>query len=84
MPPSPAETHILPADTAVVLEVPNSAKLKFCIPSTRALALRAQVLCELKRPNAAIHDANRALELNSDSAPALRWRGKAKALKGDW
>ena len=53
-------------------------------PTLSALALRAQVLCELQRPTAAICDADRALELNADSAPALRWRGKAKALKGDW
>lgn len=52
--------------------------------SCSALALRAQALSQQGKPNAAIRDADRALELNADSVLALRWRGKARAQKGDW
>lgn len=53
-------------------------------PSPSALALRAQALSLQGKPNAAIRDADRALQLNADSVLALRWRGKARAQKGDW
>uniref|UniRef100_A0A6B2L6Q3 Hsp70-interacting protein N-terminal domain-containing protein n=1 Tax=Arcella intermedia TaxID=1963864 RepID=A0A6B2L6Q3_9EUKA len=47
-------------------------------------ATRAESFFELKRPNAAIHDANRALELNPDSGKALKIRGKARRFLGKY
>ncbi|XP_078180043.1 tetraticopeptide domain-containing thioredoxin [Carex rostrata] len=47
-------------------------------------ATRASVLVKLKRPNAAIVDANRALEINPDSAKGYKSRGMAKAILGKW
>jgi len=43
---------------------------------------RAEALLELKKPNAAIKDCNRALELNPDSGKALKIRGKARRFLG--
>ena len=54
---------------------PNSAVL---------FAKRAQCLVQLKRPIAAIRDCDRAIELNADSAPAYKFRGKARRLLGEW
>jgi len=47
-------------------------------------AFRAEYLVHLKKPNAAIRDANRALELNPDSSRALKTRGKAKRFLGKY
>jgi len=47
-------------------------------------AFRAEYLVHLKKPNAAIRDANRALELNPDSSRALKTRGKAKRYLGNY
>jgi len=47
-------------------------------------AFRAESLVHLKKPNAAIRDANRALELNPDSSRALKTRGKAKRFLGKY
>ena len=40
-------------------------------------AKRAQCYIKLQKPNAAIRDCDRALELNENSQQALKWRGKA-------
>jgi len=47
-------------------------------------ATRAESFLELKRPNAAIKDSNRALELNPDSAKAKKARGRALRLLGQY
>ncbi|KAL7673633.1 hypothetical protein ACOME3_008486 [Neoechinorhynchus agilis] len=59
---------------AIVLN-PHSAVL---------FAKRAQFLVQLKRPLAAIRDCSRALELNENSAAALKWRGRSHRLLGQW
>jgi len=47
-------------------------------------AKRAQCYIKLQKPNAAIRDCNRALEINENSQQALKWRGKAHRMLGDW
>lgn len=38
----------------------------------------------MKKPNAAIRDAETAIRVNPDSAPGYRVRGRGKRLLGDW
>ncbi|CAN1834276.1 Hsc70-interacting protein [Linum perenne] len=45
---------------------------------------RATVYIKMKKPNAAIRDANAALEINPDSAKGYKARGMARALLGQW
>lgn len=52
--------------------------------SAMTLANRADCLLKVKRPRAAISDCNAALEINPDSAKALRTRGKAFRFVGMW
>jgi len=47
-------------------------------------AKRAGVFIELQKPNAAIQDYDRAIEINPDSAQPYKWRGKAHRLLGHW
>ncbi|KAJ4955084.1 hypothetical protein NE237_011867 [Protea cynaroides] len=47
-------------------------------------ATRASVFIKMEKPNAAIRDANAALEINPDSAKGYKTRGIAKALLGQW
>ncbi|EEF31587.1 Hsc70-interacting protein, putative [Ricinus communis] len=47
-------------------------------------ATRANVFTKLKKPNAAIRDANAALEINPDSAKGYKIRGMARAMLGLW
>ncbi|ELW64446.1 Hsc70-interacting protein [Tupaia chinensis] len=47
-------------------------------------AKRASVFVKLQKPNAAIRDCNRAIEINPDSAQPYKWRGKAHRLLGHW
>ncbi|KAJ8432651.1 hypothetical protein Cgig2_011817 [Carnegiea gigantea] len=47
-------------------------------------ATRATVYIKMKKPNAAIRDANAALEINPDSAKGYKTRGMARALLGHW
>ncbi|OVA19536.1 Heat shock chaperonin-binding [Macleaya cordata] len=47
-------------------------------------ATRATVFIKMKKPNAAIRDANAALEINPDSAKGYKSRGMAKAMLGQW
>lgn len=47
-------------------------------------AKRASVFAKLQKPNAAIRDCDRAIEINPDSAQPYKWRGKAHRLLGHW
>jgi suppressor of tumorigenicity protein 13 len=47
-------------------------------------ASRAEAFFKQKKPNAAIKDATRALELNPDQAKAYKVRGKAKRFLGQY
>ena len=47
-------------------------------------AKRASVFIKLQKPNAAIWDCDRAIEINPDSAQPHKWRGKAHRLLGHW
>jgi len=47
-------------------------------------ASRGQCYLRLKKPASAIRDADAAIKINPDSAPAFRVRGRAKALLGQW
>lgn len=47
-------------------------------------AKRASVYIQMQKPNAAIRDCNRAIQINADSAQAYKWRGKAHQLLGHW
>ncbi|XP_057638882.1 hsc70-interacting protein-like [Chionomys nivalis] len=47
-------------------------------------AKRASVFVKLQKPNAAIRDCDRAIEINPDSAQPYKWRGKAHRLLGHW
>ncbi|GAV88241.1 TPR_11 domain-containing protein [Cephalotus follicularis] len=47
-------------------------------------ATRASVYIKMKKPNAAIRDANAALAINPDSAKGYKTRGIARALLGQW
>merc|ERR1712127_616052 len=53
-------------------------------PSAMTYAARAECLLKLDRPCAAIRDCDEALKLNSDSAKALRIRGRSCRAIGDW
>uniref|UniRef100_A0A8C3ILJ1 Hsc70-interacting protein n=1 Tax=Chrysemys picta bellii TaxID=8478 RepID=A0A8C3ILJ1_CHRPI len=47
-------------------------------------ANRASVYVRLQKPNAAIRDCDRAININPDSAQPYKWRGKALRLLGYW
>jgi len=47
-------------------------------------AKRGQAFLKLVKPNACIRDCDRALEINSDSAAAYKFRGRAHRLLGNW
>ncbi|XP_053299684.1 hsc70-interacting protein isoform X1 [Pleuronectes platessa] len=47
-------------------------------------AKRASVYVKMQKPNAAIRDCNRAININPDSAQPYKWRGKAHRLLGHW
>ncbi|KAF0032434.1 hypothetical protein F2P81_014724 [Scophthalmus maximus] len=47
-------------------------------------AKRASVFIKMQKPNAAIRDCNRAININPDSAQPYKWRGKAHRLLGHW
>ncbi|XP_074557288.1 TPR repeat-containing thioredoxin TDX isoform X1 [Curcuma longa] len=54
-------------------------------PSSAILyATRASVFVKLRKPNAAIRDADAALQINPDSAKGYKYRGMAKAMLGKW
>ncbi|MCO5558446.1 hypothetical protein L7F22_012029 [Adiantum nelumboides] len=47
-------------------------------------ANRAGAYIKMKKPNAAIRDAEAAIEINPDSAKGYKWRGQAHAMLGHW
>lgn len=47
-------------------------------------AKRASVYIQMQKPNAAIRDCNRAIQINADLAQPYKWRGKAHQLLGHW
>uniref|UniRef100_A0A2K5J035 STI1 domain-containing protein n=1 Tax=Colobus angolensis palliatus TaxID=336983 RepID=A0A2K5J035_COLAP len=47
-------------------------------------AKRASVFVKLQKPNAAIRDCGRVIEINPDSAQPYKWRGKAHRPLGHW
>ncbi|XP_061354651.1 TPR repeat-containing thioredoxin TDX [Gastrolobium bilobum] len=47
-------------------------------------ATRASVFMKLKKPNAAIRDADTALKINPDSAKGYKIRGMSRAMLGHW
>lgn len=53
-------------------------------PSATLLSRRAEALLALRRPVAALRDADAALLLNADSARALRAQGLAHRARGEW
>ncbi|XP_067134848.1 hsc70-interacting protein-like [Centruroides vittatus] len=54
-------------------------------PQSAALyAKRAGLFLKLQKPNAAIRDCNKALELNPDQPVAYKFRGRAQRLLGNW
>jgi hypothetical protein len=53
-------------------------------PTALAYANRAVCFATSLKPNAAIRDCNAALALNMDSAKALKTRGKAYRMLGEW
>ena len=54
------------------------------MPSALTYAKRAECFLKLRKPNAAIKDADAALALNPDSAKGLKARGLAHRLLGNW
>ncbi|XP_016287058.1 putative protein FAM10A4 [Monodelphis domestica] len=46
--------------------------------------LRASIFIELQKPNAAIRDCTKAIELNPHTSEPYKWRGKAHRLLGHW
>ncbi|XP_074649715.1 hsc70-interacting protein-like [Tubulanus polymorphus] len=52
--------------------------------SAPLFAKRASMYVRLNKPSAAIRDCDRAIEINSDSFMAYKWRGRAYRLKGEW
>lgn len=61
--------------TEAILANPQSAAL---------YAKRAGLFIKLQKPNAAIRDCNKALELNPDQSLAYKFRGRAHRLLGEW
>jgi len=53
-------------------------------PNAMLLAKRGELLLKMKRPNAAMADATAAIKKNSDSAKALKLRGKVGRLLSMW
>uniref|UniRef100_A0AAY4BPT5 STI1 domain-containing protein n=1 Tax=Denticeps clupeoides TaxID=299321 RepID=A0AAY4BPT5_9TELE len=47
-------------------------------------AKRASVYIRMQKPNAAVRDCDRAIDINPDSAQPYKWRGKAHRLLGHW
>eukprot|EP00043_Microstomoeca_roanoka_P012780 m.124260 g.124260 ORF g.124260 m.124260 type:complete len:365 (-) comp15589_c0_seq3:246-1340(-) len=74
---------LLKADPAQALRLANEA-VAANGTSHRILAARAEALLQCNMPTAAIVDCTAALELNPDSLPALRCRGRAYAKLGKW
>jgi len=63
------------AFTEAIKKNPQSANL---------YAKRASALIKAKRPKAALHDCEKALSINKDSAQPYKWRGRAYRLLGKY
>jgi len=66
------------------IEVLTEAITKHNGTAAPLYATRGQIYLRLKKPASAIRDADVAIKLNPDSAPAFRVRGRARALLGEW
>ncbi len=55
--------------------------IKINANSAVAFAKRGACFLKLQKPNACIRDCSRAIELNPDSAPAYKARGRAHRYK---
>ncbi|QCD85459.1 suppressor of tumorigenicity protein 13 [Vigna unguiculata] len=77
-------------DNADVVEPDNDPPQKMGDPSVevteenRNAAQLANVFVKLKKPNAAIRDADTALKINPDSAKGYKIRGMSRAMLGLW
>ncbi|CAL8266883.1 unnamed protein product [Gadus morhua 'NCC'] len=60
----------------------DAIKLNPCVAIL--YAKRASVFIQMKKPNAAKRDCDRAITINPDSAQPYKWRGKANKLLGNW
>jgi suppressor of tumorigenicity protein 13 len=54
------------------------------VPSAALFASRGGAFLKMRKPIAAIRDADKALELNPDSAKAFKTRGSGEAMLGRW
>ncbi|CAA7395699.1 unnamed protein product [Spirodela intermedia] len=61
--------------TEAIISNPTSAILH---------ASRASIFLKMNKPNAAIRDADAALQINPDSAKGYKSRGMARAMLGQW
>ena len=59
-------------------------KAVLATPNAMVYANRGNALLKMKKPVAAIRDADEALKINPDSAKAYKVRGKAEAMLGRW
>ena len=71
-------------DWPAALAFLTTAILSSAEPSPQLYARRAEALLALRRPTSALCDAAAALALNSDSARALRAKGMAHRMRGEW
>ena len=76
-----ASEHLSTGEYAKAIEAFTGA-LKLT-PSPLVYAKRADAFLKMKKPNAAIRDANKALEMNPDSAKGLKIRGSAYRYLGE-
>ncbi|KAJ1482554.1 hypothetical protein T484DRAFT_1803539 [Baffinella frigidus] len=60
------------------------AKVITMTPSAMNYANRGNLFLKMKKPVAAMRDAEAALAMNPDSAKAYKVRGKARVMMGDW
>jgi suppressor of tumorigenicity protein 13 len=58
--------------------------IKLDATGTRPFAMRAKAHIKLKKPVAALKDADAVLAINPDNAAGYKWRGKANAMLGNW
>ncbi|KAG5490525.1 hypothetical protein JKF63_00645 [Porcisia hertigi] len=93
--PSDADMDAAMAAKGEAVQLHNDGKLEEAISkmsealtytpgSAMYWGLRSQYYLELNKPNAALHDANKALELNPQNVRALRVRGTVRRHLGHW
>lgn len=74
----------MPSAPSAIAQLLTREPLAQAMPSALTYAKRAECFLKLKKPVAAIKDADAALALNPDSAKALKMRGLAHRLLGAW